>query len=76
MTITTSTVVWQNCQTKHKGRLIAWCRVLEAIAEQREALHHRIWREDPEDTLLEADCQTWCELAQALADFLNARRAA
>jgi hypothetical protein len=57
-------------------RVITWCRILEAVAEQRETLLHRIWREDPEDTLLEADCQTWCELAQALADFLNAKRPA
>jgi hypothetical protein len=56
--------------------LVAWCRILETVAEQREALLHRIWREDPDDVLLEADCQTWCELAQALADFLKARRAA
>jgi hypothetical protein len=42
----------------------------------RAALDHRIWREDPEDTHLEADVQTWCELAQALTDFLKARRSA
>jgi hypothetical protein len=59
-----------------QARLVAWSRILEAVAEQREALDHRIWREDPDDTHLEADCQTWCELTRALADFLQARRAA
>ena len=55
---------------------IAWCRVLDAVADQREALDHRIWREDPNDTYLEADVRTWCELSRALAYFLKARRAA
>src|SRR5262245_58384990 len=55
-------------------RFRAWCRVLEAIADQREALEHRIWREDPEDVQLEADCQVLCELMLALADFLATRR--
>jgi hypothetical protein len=58
------------------ARLVAWTRVLDAVAEQRESLDHRIWREDAEDTLLEVDCQTWCELTSALADFLGARRPA
>ena len=53
-----------------KAQLLAWCRVLDAVAEQREALDHRIWREDPDDTHLKADVQTWCELARALAYFL------
>jgi hypothetical protein len=56
------------------ARLRAWCRVLDAMAEMRGSLDHRIWREDPEDTLLEADVQTWCELTRALGDFLRARR--
>jgi hypothetical protein len=42
----------------------------------RDALDDRIWREDPDDTHLVADCQAWLELARALADFLRARRAA
>jgi hypothetical protein len=57
-----------------KARILAWCRILDALAEQREALEYRIWCEDPDDTHLEADCRLWCELAQALADFPNARR--
>ena len=57
-------------------RLIAWGRVLEAMAEQREALMYRIWLADPHDTHLEADCLAWCDLARALADFLKARRQA
>jgi hypothetical protein len=59
-----------------KARLIAWTRVLDVVAEQREALDHRIWREDADDVFLEADCQTWSELTRALADYLAARRAA
>ena len=58
-----------------KRRALAWCRILEAVAEQRKALDHRIWREDPDDVLLEADVQTWCELARGLTDFLKARSA-
>jgi hypothetical protein len=58
------------------ARLVAWSRILDAVAEMREALDHRIWREDADDTHLEADCHTWRELAQALADFLGARRSA
>jgi hypothetical protein len=59
---------------KRRARLRAWCRILDAVAEMREALKHRIWREDVDDTLLEADCQTWHELSWALADFLAAKR--
>lgn len=59
-----------------KLRTDAWRRILEAVDEMRDALDHRVWREDPDDTLLEADCQTWCELARALGDFLRARRSA
>ncbi|MBM3545276.1 MAG: hypothetical protein FJX44_12430 [Alphaproteobacteria bacterium] len=59
-----------------KARARAWCRILDAVAEMRDALDHRIWREDPDDTLLEADVQTWVELARALAGFLRTRRAA
>jgi hypothetical protein len=54
----------------------AWCRVLNAIAEQREALDFRIWCARPDDTDLDADVQIWCELSAALADFLDARVAA
>jgi ribosomal protein L39E len=57
-------------------RLPAWCRILDAIAEMRDALDHRLWREDIGDTQLKTDVQTWCELTQALADFLDVRRAA
>jgi hypothetical protein len=57
-------------------RLVAWCRILDAVAEQRDALDHRIRRGDPDDSELEADCRTWCGLSQALADFLKARKAA
>jgi hypothetical protein len=49
---------------------------MSAVAEQREALDYRIWSENPVDRHLEADCRTWCELAQALSDFLRARRLA
>src|SRR5689334_22164253 len=55
-------------------RLVAWTRILDAVVEQREALNHRIWREDPEDISLEADVQTWCALTRALADLLQSRR--
>ena len=37
---------------------------------------HRIEIEDIEDTHLQADVETWCELARALAEFLDARRSA
>jgi hypothetical protein len=59
-----------------RARLLAWCRVLEGVADQREALEHRIWCEDPEDVFLEADIQTWRELTRALVAFLEARRTA
>jgi len=59
-----------------RARLLAWCRILDSVAEMREALDYRIWREDPNDTQLKADIQTWCELSRALADFLEAQRAA
>ena len=39
----------------------------------REALEHRIWRADPDDTHLEADCQTWVDLARGLSNFLKSR---
>ena len=57
-----------------RRRRSAWLRVVNAVAELREGLDHRIWRADPDDTYLAADCQTWCELAQALADFLQSRK--
>ena len=59
-----------------EARARAWFRILESVGEMREALEHRIWREDPADTLLEADCQTWVELAWALSDLLRAKRSA
>ena len=53
-----------------------WCRILDAVAEQRDALDYRIRCGDPADNLLEADCKAWCELSCGLADFLEARRVA
>lgn len=69
-------VVTSRSVSTARARVVAWAPVLDAVAEQRDALQHRIWRGDPDDTLLEADCQTFCELSNALADFLQARRAA
>ena len=40
-----------------RRRRCAWLRVIDAVAEMREALEHRIWREDAGDTHLEADCR-------------------
>ena len=57
-----------------ESRARAAFRILEAVIEMRDALDYRIWREDPADTQLEADCQTWWELMQALFDFLRAKR--
>jgi hypothetical protein len=54
----------------------AWCRVLAAVADQREVLDFRIWVAEANDTHLEADVQIWCDLTGALADFLEAGRAA
>ena len=62
--------------TVAKTRLFAWCRILDAVAEMRHALDQRIRRAGPDDRFLQADCQTWCELANALADFLEVRRTA
>jgi hypothetical protein len=59
-----------------EGRARAWFRIVEAVGEQRDALDYRIWLQNPDDTHLEADVQTWCELASALSAFLEARRAA
>ena len=59
-----------------RRRVFAWLRILDALAEQRQALEYRIWVEDPEDTVLAADCQVWCELTAAVADFLKSRRSA
>ena len=56
--------------------LTGWCRILDAVADQREALDHRIWRGDLDDVRLAADVRTWCELSQALIGFLNGRRKA
>ena len=36
--------------------------IIDAVAEMRDALDYRIYREDIDDTHLAADCQTWCEL--------------
>ena len=58
------------------ARLAARSRVLAAVAEQREALDHRIYIEDIADIHLEADVRIWGELARALADFLKMMRAA
>ena len=60
-------------QVRAHARMLAWCRVLDAVSEQRDALQQRIWRE-PDDRMLDADVQTWCELAASLAAFLEARR--
>jgi hypothetical protein len=59
-----------------KQQQLSLCRVLNAIAEQREALDFRIWRAGSDDTHLEADVRIWRELSGALADFLEARQAA
>ena len=59
-----------------RRRRSAWLRILEAVAEMRSALEHRIWRADPDDTHLEADCKAWVELALSLGDFLKSRRSA
>ena len=57
-----------------RRRCGAWLRVLEAVADLRDGLEHRIQRADVDDTPLPADVQTWCELARALADFIKTRR--
>lgn len=54
----------------------AWCRILDAIAEQRAALASPIYREDVDDKQIDADVPVFCELARALADFLQTRRSA
>ena len=56
-----------------RRRRCAWLRVLDAVAEMREALDHRIHRADINDTLLAADVQTWCDLVRALTDYLKGR---
>ena len=57
-------------------RMIAWQRVLDAVAEMRAAIDHRIWAENPDDVSLEHDCRNFCELALALSNYLKAKRAA
>ena len=57
-----------------KRRVHAYCRVLDAVAEQRDALAYRAWLADPDDTFLPADVQTWCELSLALADLPARKR--
>ena len=59
-----------------RRRLRAWCRILDAVAEQRAALASRIYRADIDDKQLGADFQVWCELTRGLADFLQTRRTA
>ena len=46
-----------------RRRRCAWLRVLDAVAEMREALEHRIWRADPDDTHLKPIAKAWAELA-------------
>lgn len=60
--------------TRARSRAFAWCDILEAVDEQRQSLDCRIWAEDPDDTLLEADVMAWCQLTDALTSFLEARR--
>ena len=57
-----------------RRRRCAWLRVLDAVAVMRDTLAHRLWREDPDDTHLAGDIQTWCELSQALTDFLKSKK--
>ena len=57
-----------------RRRRCAWLRVIDAVAEMREALDCRIALEADADTHLHADVRTWCELAQALAAFLGSRK--
>ena len=59
-----------------QATLAAWCLVLGAVADMRDALHDRIDRGDIDDLSLEPDCRNWCNLARALADFLTVRRSA
>jgi hypothetical protein len=71
----------KQCNERNTKRLarrqqLSWCRVLAAVAEQREALDFRIWLAEPNDTRLKADVQIWCALTGALADVLEAGRAA
>jgi hypothetical protein len=63
-------------KSKRRQLFSFWCRVIDAVAEQRTALDHRVWRAEPNDAHLEADVRIWCALAGALADFLEAGRAA
>ena len=45
------------------ARACAWCRVLDAVADMRDALDHRVYLESPSDTFLEADVRAFTELA-------------
>src|SRR5262245_23551098 len=63
-----------HCQAVRRVR--AYCRVLDALIEQRQALAHRLWIADATDRHLEPDCRVWCELADAVADYLTARKSA
>lgn len=58
-------------QKSEVARVRAWTRVLDAVADMREALDQRIWQADPDDTTLAADVRTWCMLGRALGDYLR-----
>jgi hypothetical protein len=55
-------------------RANAWRRIIEVVADMRDALSYRLWREDPTDEHLEHDCELFSELARALAAFLRIGR--
>jgi hypothetical protein len=55
-------------------RANAWRRIVEIVADMRDGLRYRIWREDPADEHLEHDCELFCELARALGAFLRIGR--
>ena len=58
-----------------RRRRCAWLRVIEAIADMRDALHHRIWREDPDDTHLQSrPAKRGASLRVRSSDFLGSRR--
>jgi hypothetical protein len=72
-TICAQTITKRSARRQHLSGTL--CRVLDAVADQREALDVRIWRAQPDDAYLEADVQIWRELCGALADFLETRLA-
>jgi hypothetical protein len=75
-TICTKGNIKRSARWQQLSRANAWSRILDAVAEQREALDFRLWLADPNDTHLQADVQIWCALTGALTDLLEARRAA